>query len=200
MFGHKKDKFEKILHQFKKSPSMVELTLEDLESLPDKIKNSPVNKIYSYGIKNTKILLVAVANKLDEMCPIKGDRLLLVEDFFAHSHNKAPDYCTMGGTFYFRVYVSKLHIYIYEMDNFARVQNLNIIQIDNIKSISSTKTHIILVEDSKDSNIGKSFLFVKKSQEQNKLYDLLLSLRINKKNIEGPNALERLLIKADKIG
>lgn len=199
MFAHKKDRFEKILKQFKKSPSMVNLTLDDLESLPNKIKNSPVNNIYSYGIKNTRILLVAVGNKLDQMCPIKDESLLYKDIFFAQSHNKAPDYCTMGGTFYFRVYLSKSVIYIYEMDNFARVNNLNVINIDRIKSISNMKTHIILSEDSKERQIGKKFLFVKKSEQQTELYDILLNLGVNN-NDQNIHCLEKFLVKAGKIG
>ncbi|MGL4655937.1 MAG: hypothetical protein ACRCWM_08635 [Sarcina sp.] len=200
MFGIHKDKLETLIDFFKKSPSMVELTIEDLKSLPDDVINSPLNNEYSYGYKNMRTMLCAMNNKLDEVCPLNAEDIEYKGLFFAHQSNKAPDYDTMLGTFYFRVYFGKDTFHVYHLDEFARVIEIRTFRISQVTGIRDTKRSLILAYLPVDSKIGSSYRFVKKSENDTQLYNLLMKNYLKADIIVDDNLLDKLLEKTGIIG
>lgn len=199
MFGHKNN-YEKILKEFEKSPSLVSISLDDIESLPEKVLNSSVNKNYVYGVLNSAILLGAVEKNLDKHCPLKGDSLICKTLFFAHAHNKPVDYTTIGATFYFKVYFGNDMLYVYELDYCARVLSVDTIKFSDIVSIGNTPTHLLLRCIYNNSKFENTFLFVKKGEDDNILYDALIKNGLNVSCIESPGRALQLLMTLQKIG
>ncbi|MGL4452110.1 MAG: hypothetical protein ACRCTZ_13040 [Sarcina sp.] len=200
MFGIHKDKLETLIDFFKKSPSIVELTVEDLKTLPDEVINSPLNNEYSYGYKNMRTMLCAMSNKLDEVCPLAKKDIEYKGIFFAHQSNKAPDYDTMLGTFYFRVYFGKDTFHVYHLDEFARVIEIRTFKISQVIGIKDTDRSLILAYLPVDSKIRNSYRFVKKSENDTELYNLLMKNHLTADLIIDDKFLDKLLEKTGIIG
>ena len=200
MFGKKKDKFENLINYYKKTPSLVNLEVEDLKTLPEEVLNSPLNNQYTYGYKDMRTMICAISNKLDDYCPLYKNEVKFKGIFFAHSHNKPVDYTTMFGSFYFRVYFGNDTLYVYELDQFVRVINSHIFKIADISGIANTTKHLILKYSSSNTTRDNTFLFVKQSENDTKLYDALMSNGLSKDLIIEENIWHKLLSDTDKIG
>lgn len=200
MFGKRKDKFEKLIEFYKKTPSLVNLDVEDLKSLPEEVLESPLNNEYTYGYKDMRIMISAISNKLDEYCPLKADDIEYKGIFFAHQSNKAVDYDTMLGTFYFRVYFGNDTFYVYELDEFVRLINTRTFKVSEIIGISDTDRNLVLRYMQSGSKISETFLFVKKSEKDTELYTLLMKNYLSKDLLINKTTLENLLCKTGMIG
>lgn len=172
LFQTEKDKFESILNEYNHTPSLITLTLGDLYTLPDSVINADINSQEVYGVKNSKILTSAVVHRLNSYCPAIND-VIFQNLFIAHLDTTPPNVLTKGGAFYFQTYLSDDTIFIYELDNFARVINSHVIPLNNIISISDIKNHIVIHAKTSHSKTASNFYFVKKDENDFALFKLL---------------------------
>ena len=173
LFETARNKFENLLEEYNASASLITLTHADLHSLPDSVLDSEVNKSIVYGIKDSKILTSATTHRLNSYCPITKEQIIYENLFLAHLDNTPPNALTMGGAFYFQTYLSKDTLYIYELDNFARVINSHVIPLNNISSISDIRNHIVIHAKTSHAKTAADFYFVKSNEKDQLLFDVL---------------------------
>lgn len=183
LFQTEKDKFESMLKEYNSAPSLITLTISDLYTLPDSVINAEINNQEIYGIKNSKILTSAVVHRLNLYCPAIND-VIYQNLFIAHLDTTPPNVLTKGGAFYFQTYLSDNTIFIYELDNFARVINSHVIPLNNIISISDIKNHIVIHAKTSHSKTASNFYFVKMNDNDFALFKLLSDkgMRVSKIN------------------
>ncbi|WP_297520327.1 hypothetical protein [uncultured Clostridium sp.] len=179
LFETAKDKFENLLMEYNLSPSLITLTSADLNTLPDSILDSEVNSRYVYGIKDSKILTSAIIHRLNTYCPLLKKDIIYKNLFYAHLDNMPPNTLKLGRAFYFQTYLSKNTIYIYELDNFARVIDSHVIPLNNIISISDIKNHIVIQAKTSHSKVASDFYFVKTEENDKKLFNILSDANIS---------------------
>ncbi|MGL4654542.1 MAG: hypothetical protein ACRCWM_01455 [Sarcina sp.] len=172
LFQTEKDKFETILNKYNNSPSLITLKLSDLYTLSDSIINDEINAQEVYGVKNSKLLTSAVVHRLNSYCP-SIDKVIYQNLFIAHLETTPPNVLTASGAFYFQTYLSNDTIFIYELDNYARVINSHIIPLNNILSISNLKSHIVIHAKTSHSKTASNFYFVKINDDDYALFEIL---------------------------
>ena len=173
LFETARNKFENLLKEYNTSDSLITLTHADLHSLPDSVLDSEVNKHAIYGVKDSKILTSATTHRLNSYCPATEENVIYQNLFLAHLDNTPPNALTMGGAFYFQTYLSKDTLYIYELDNFARVINSHVIPLNNISSISNIRNHIVIHAKTSHAKTAANFYFVKLDEKDQLLFNIL---------------------------
>ncbi|MGL4452804.1 MAG: hypothetical protein ACRCTZ_16680 [Sarcina sp.] len=172
LFQTEKDKFESLINEYNSIPSLISLTISDLYTLPNSIINDNINFQKIYGVKNSKILTSAVIHGLNSYCPAINN-IVYQNLFIAHLDTTPPNVLTKGGAFYFQTYLSDDTIFIYELDNFARVINSHVIPLNNIISISDIKNHIVLHAKTSHSKTASNFYFVKINNDDYAIFEIL---------------------------
>ena len=175
------DKFQKLLAEFKESPSLIELTLTDFHSLPNSIIESDINHNYVYGVKDSVILTNAMVHRLDKYCPIPQKKLLYKNTFKAKDQNAPPRSQDLSNLCYLQVYLSKDKLFIYELDNYARVLNSHIILVNDIKGLIDSKNYLIIESITSHSSEVNSFSILKSDTNKKTLTILLKYLDKNAK-------------------
>lgn len=167
------EKFRKLLLQFKKEMSLIELTLADFYSLSDSVTEADINSKSVFGVKDSFILTSAMSHRLDKYCPIKNQNLLY-KDVLRVKDEFAPPFTQNNlNTYYIDIYLSKDKVYIYELDNFARVLSSHVILGNDIENITDLKDYItIKAKKTSHGNQSCCFNITKHNQDVKKVITL----------------------------
>lgn len=156
MILSEKNQFEKLIKEFNKNNSMIKLSTSDLNELPEEIINHSINSKFVYGIKNSKILTYLIVNKLDEYCSINKKDLIYNNLFFAHVKNAIPTIWGMQDPFYYQIYMTREKIYIYGLDNYARVTSENKFLLNELSLINLGEKYLTIKFGNNTFNLVKT--------------------------------------------
>ncbi|MGL4106900.1 hypothetical protein [Clostridium sp. LP20] len=168
-----KSNLSKTLKEYNKLPSSIQLSIDDDTEI--KFENE---------MKDSEVIRKLVLDELDKDCPLNKDDIIYDTIFLAGKDmaaNYSSFYWSAGGTYYYKLYVSKNEIIIYSLDNFYRVissKRISISQLDfvgisnkDIDGLKLTQENLIMKVKADTNAQSSVYYFI---PEKNSTNDELL--------------------------